>query len=302
MTTPPHSGIWSVAQLRSAGLSKAALSRRVAAGELLHVRRGYYARPDADPACVAAVRVGGRLTSSTALRRHECWVPPDARLHVALAANSSRLRLPPDPLLALHWTSTGPAHRLGGTFGHDVGTLPPLQAMADFLDEAPPPHAVAVMDSMLYKSIVAPASLRDAVCAMPHRIRSLLTLCDSRAESGLESIARVGLRSLGLAVEPQVPLAGYRLDLLVEGRIDVELDGREHHDDPDAFERDRRRDAVVASHGVQPLRFTFGQVMFGWDGVVAAVLGALGGGAFCGGALGGGTPALPHGRFQELRS
>lgn len=273
---PPHSRVWSVGQLRSSGLTKARLAGLVASGRLSHVRRGYYASPDADPECVLAVRVGGRLTGSSALRRNGCWVPPDGRLHVSLRANAARLRIPEGRTVVSHWTAVMPSHALGGIAGDDVGTLPPLLALRDYLSDASLPHAVAAMDSLLHERIASPIDLRDAVAGLPDRVHSLLDLCDARAESEIESIARVGLRAAGLAVEPQVVVGRARLDLLVEGRLAVELDGRETHGGPDAFERDRRRDTAVLLAGIPTLRFSFAQVMHEWGSVRAAVLAALG--------------------------
>ncbi|WP_157127215.1 type IV toxin-antitoxin system AbiEi family antitoxin domain-containing protein [Cnuibacter physcomitrellae] len=287
MSRTPHSHVWSVAQLRSAGLTKARLSGTVASGQLVRVRRGYYAGRDADSECVLAVRVGGRLTGPSALRRFGCWVPPDERLHVSLRANSSRLRSIEGRAVVHHWTSALSSHRIGGIVGDDVGTLPLLQALDDFLAHAALPHAVAAMDSVLHERLASPVALRDAVSALPDRIRAWHDLCDARAESGLESIARVGLRAAGLAVEPQIVVGRARLDLLVEGRLAIELDGKDGHDGPGAFERDRRRDAAVLLEGIPTLRFSFAQVMYEWDTVRAAV--------FAAGADAGLTPAGTRG-------
>lgn len=65
------------------------------------------------------------------------------------------------------------------------------------------------------------------------------------------------------------------VDLLVEGRLIVELDGREFLDDEDAFARDRHRDLVAAATRYRSLRFTWRRVLFEWPRVEAAVLAAL---------------------------
>lgn len=161
--------------------------------------------------------------------------------------------------------------------GDDVGCLPLLLSLGDFLTHAPLPHGVAAMDSVLHERLASPVALRDAVAGLPDRIRTMLDLCDARAESGLESITRVGLRADGLSVEPQVAVGRARIDLLVEGRLAVELDGRDAHDGRDAFERDRRRDTAVLLEGIPTLRFSFRQVMYEWHTVRAAVWAALGG-------------------------
>ncbi len=55
---------------------------------------------------------------------------------------------------------------------------------------------------------------------------------------------------------------GIRVDLMIGERLIVEVDGREHHSDPVAFERDRVRDARLSALGYRVLRFSCNQVMF----------------------------------------
>ena len=64
------------------------------------------------------------------------------------------------------------------------------------------------------------------------------------------------------------------VDLLIDGWLIVELDGREFHED-EQFERDRRRDLESARQRYRTLRFSWRQVMFEWPMVEAAVLAAL---------------------------
>ena len=69
-----------------------------------------------------------------------------------------------------------------------------------------------------------------------------------------------------------------RVDLLVEGAVVVETDGREYHDNDDAFERDRARDRALHARGLVVVRFTRKEVV-STPGLVLAdtlrVLGAL---------------------------
>ncbi|HWV87711.1 MAG TPA: DUF559 domain-containing protein [Capillimicrobium sp.] len=59
-----------------------------------------------------------------------------------------------------------------------------------------------------------------------------------------------------------VKLLGHEVDLLWrERRLAVELDGRETHDTPNAFESDRRRDADRMAQGWRVLRLTWRQVV-----------------------------------------
>ncbi|WP_185201318.1 endonuclease domain-containing protein [Glaciihabitans sp. INWT7] len=82
---------------------------------------------------------------------------------------------------------------------------------------------------------------------------------------------------LGLVVRIQVALApGIRVDMLIGDRLVVEVDGREYHSDPSAFERDRVRDARLTALGYRVLHFSYSQVMYDWPAVEAAILTAMG--------------------------
>ena len=66
--------------------------------------------------------------------------------------------------------------------------------------------------------------------------------------------------------------------MLIGNSLVVEVDGREHHSDPAAFERDRIRDARLTALGYRVLHFSYKQVMYHWPTVEAAILAAVGSG------------------------
>ncbi|WP_062318471.1 endonuclease domain-containing protein [Demequina maris] len=65
------------------------------------------------------------------------------------------------------------------------------------------------------------------------------------------------------------------MDLLVGGRVAVELDGRDYHSDPRAFREDRRRDRALIAAGFIPLRFTYADVVYAPETVIADVTRAV---------------------------
>jgi len=65
------------------------------------------------------------------------------------------------------------------------------------------------------------------------------------------------------------------VDLLVEGRIVVELDGFAYHSGRVEYREDRRRDRELVRQGYLVLRFTFEDVMRDPEIVVRAVLAVL---------------------------
>lgn len=156
------------------------------------------------------------------------------------------------------------------------GVAPALTVVEHAFRSLPPEHALAVLDSALHHRFLRTADLPALAARLPARLRSVVAAADGRADSGIETITHYLLRLLGLrvTVHPLLPGIG-EVDLLVEGRLVVELDGKEWHDPGDAFERDRRRDLVAASTRYRTLRFTWRQVLFEWPSVEAAVLAAL---------------------------
>jgi very-short-patch-repair endonuclease len=66
------------------------------------------------------------------------------------------------------------------------------------------------------------------------------------------------------------------VDLLcAEARLVIELDGAQHLSDPDAYRRDRRKDALLQENGYFVLRFLAEDVGKNLDQVLDAVLRAL---------------------------
>lgn len=263
------------ASLRRLGLPEKRVIELVRSGGLRRVRRGFYARPDARPALVRAVRLGGRLTSYSALREHGVWCPPgDERMHVAVDAHARALRDPDTggPLLdrrdvVVHWKGAVSAER-------SLGIVPVARAVRHLPADLDPAYVVAVLDSVARATNSTTAQLTAEFSSVPRLARALRRV-DARAESGVESIARERLRHAGLEAVPQVRIPPYRADLVVAGRLIIEIDGREFHDGASSFESDRRRTAELTARGFRVLHFSYAQVLYSWPECLAAVLAAL---------------------------
>lgn len=110
--------------------------------------------------------------------------------------------------------------------------------------------------------------------SLPRAARIDVSDCDGLAESGVESLVRVALRDAGLSVESQVRIAGVgRVDLLVEGQVIVEVDGREWHRDQQS--RDYRRDLEATKRGYSVIRVDYEHATSHAQIVVDAVLAAV---------------------------
>ncbi len=99
-------------------------------------------------------------------------------------------------------------------------------------------------------------------------------LADGRAESVLESMARVALVMSGLKPDVQVWIGRMRVDLMI-GNVIIEIDGFEHHSNRTDYRRDRRRCNALTALGYRVLRFSWEEVVPTPEYVVAKVREAL---------------------------
>lgn len=146
-------------------------------------------------------------------------------------------------------------------------------ALAQTLCVLPRRHVVAVLDDVLRRGLLDERAVETFLSALAgrrgcRRVRLWSELADPRAESPLESLARLSCLDGGVPPDDlQVvvrdgtgrPVArgdmGWRL---ADGRwLLAELEGKEFHDVPEALLHDRRRqNALVASRAAEVLRFT----------------------------------------------
>jgi len=172
----------------------------------------------------------------------------------------------------------------------DVEAQRPIAAVADALARMltcfPAEAALVTIDSALAAHRVTVEQIA-ARLQGPQRIRAQLALrqADGRSQSPTETLARLALVRAGLPCVPSVKIAGVGwVDLLVDGRIVVELDGFAYHSGREQYREDRRRDRELVRQGYTVLRFTFEDVMRDPGIVVRAVLAALGAHSRTGGA------------------
>lgn len=132
---------------------------------------------------------------------------------------------------------------------------------------------MAVLDSTLrMPNPYSEADLRQIFAGAPHRVLRLLDRVDPLAGSGTESVTRFRLRTAHVGVRSQVEIEDLgRVDLLVGERLIVECDSKEHHNNVQRRE-DNRRDRVAVLGGYRVLRFDYDDVMFRWDTVLAEIM------------------------------
>ncbi|MBO3100570.1 endonuclease domain-containing protein [Cellulomonas fengjieae] len=253
----------------------AALQRALSTRAVVRVAHGIYGLPGWSTAAAAAVAHGAALGCVTAVG-HAGIAVLQVPVHPHLSVPRSRGRTPStsrDSIPAvLHRESGRPAGRVVG-----VRAVPLESALARMLVCCTPGQALVSIDNALHlRRTTAESILRSIPATAAVRARLLLGRADERSRSPLETVARLALRGAGLRVEPGVviPMVG-EVDLVVEGRVVVELDGLAYHSGRREFTEDRRRDRELAIQGFVVLRFTAQDVLADIARVVATVRAAL---------------------------
>lgn len=254
-----QTGLYSTRLLRANGLTKHDVRRAVAAGTLTRPRRGWYATGTTPPEVITAARVGGRLTCLGALRLHGAWTLDEPELHVRVADGVAIGRV---GRVHVHWTPQ--------RIGPGVDTV--AEALRSAITCADLRSLVIAIDSLANRGILGTTELR-AVLDTTSRGRRAWALHDPAAESGIETLVRLGLRRHRIRVATQVSIAGVgRVDFLVGQRLVIEADGYDWHGDRVAFERDRERDRELVRRGYVVIRASYRQVTTDLDAVIVAVL------------------------------
>lgn len=258
-----------MSRLVAAGVSAPQLQRATREGAIRRVQRGWYALPSAPVSVVRAVRAGGSLTGPSAARLLGLWVPPDSRLHVAVARNASGVASPAFRAadLCVHWAGSGRR------------SLEPVEPITRVLQHAvdcqAEEMAIVLMDSALNLGFAGLTlrRLRHEFAGLPLRYQRAVAKADPGAQSGIETLVRLRLRSRGIRVRTQVYRSAVgHVDFLVGDRLVIEVDGREHHDTVEGFATDRERDLMLFASDHRSLRLTYDHVMYRWGEIEPLIL------------------------------
>ncbi|HEX4443471.1 MAG TPA: DUF559 domain-containing protein [Galbitalea sp.] len=276
-------GIATKAQLELVGLTGFDLTAAVRRGQIRRVRRAHYSTAAATPDALQAVRVGGRLAGVSAAKSFGLWSGFDARLHVALPANASRLRTNLPPSVAdditpdistratvLHWVQPSEP-------GPDCWRVSIDDCVRQVLDWCDYETAVACLDSARTAFAWDDRRIRSIFHGAPSALRARAAASRAGSDAGTESIVRQRLLKRGVTVRQQVQISGVgRVDMIVNGtKVVIEIDGRAHHSSDEAFENDRRRDAELAARGYIVVRLSFSKIFADWAWCLNAVLNAM---------------------------
>ncbi|WP_336632474.1 MULTISPECIES: type IV toxin-antitoxin system AbiEi family antitoxin domain-containing protein [unclassified Microbacterium] len=258
-------GVVRTRTLRLAGATRGDLRRAVASDAVVRVREGVYATPRTHPLVHAAAAHGGELACVSALRRRGVWVLDDADLHVWVGPHGRTFD---------HDGCRCVTHRDDGVaaFG-EVGVTRALVQVASCLgDEA----FFAAFESAWRLGLLGATERAEVRASLRPRQRWLVDIARGDADSGLESILRLRLLRLGITVTRQVriPTVGC-VDVVIDGVLILEADGRAGHAREAERHKDLVRDARAAALGFETLRFDYALILHDWPLVRDAVLARL---------------------------
>lgn len=238
-------------------LSPKALEVGVRAGKIIRVRRGVYALqpPDITGRLAALDMASGTrivVCMQTAAEMYGFDTEPDERLHIL----DPGIRIRPSPELMVHQRVGAPLRKVRGR----LATAPAWTAV-EIARTLRRPRALAVLDAALHADRCTRAELVAAAAEQKGRrgivhVRELVQIADGRAESPMESEARLvfldgGLPTPELQYET-IDLHGklWRVDFAwPDAKVVAEYDSVEWHANPEAWKHDRMKTARLQECG-----------------------------------------------------
>lgn len=256
-------GVLHKRQLVALGARDRDLTRAVRSGDVRRPRRGWYSTlPPTDPRFVA-VAVGGRLTGAAAVALVGGWLwlwrPP---ITVSVPRNAARLR----PRKGVKVVYDPPDVIARG--GYSAVSM--RDALRRAVLEVSFEEAVSLWDWASKSDCFEEGDLDKVAAALPADARGVTLWADRESQSFPESITRVRIVQAGHTVTSQEPVgAGQAIDLVVDGVVGLEVDGREFH--ADTFEKDRDKDLSIVLGGRSSMRVSFAMIRDSWPRIAQAL-------------------------------
>lgn len=278
-----HGGLIATFELHREGYDRHSIARAVKTRVITRVRQGWFASPQIHPELREAARVGGRLSCASGIALQGFWSHPTDDLHIAVNPNTCRLRTRTNmrerladatqPNTRIHWRQN--VEPIASTRQSRL-MLTPIECLTDALSCQPIEIVACLADAVLRTRPSLARAWSHLVEDAPTIHRNSLRIVDGMCESGTESLLRFRMQRFGLRLRSQVTIAGVgRVDFCVGDQLVIEVDGMTYHSDPERFENDRHRDAVLSRLGFRVLRFSYRQIMHGWAEVESAILSAV---------------------------
>lgn len=274
------------ARLFRAGHTRRQIASAVADGAILRVRKGWYTLPNTPDAAIEAFRIGGRLTGLSAFKTYGYWTPSTPKLHVTVPRDARALRRPRDMHTRLAridrqhceitWTDERAARDSDCPWRTSV-----IDSLVHILTHEGRVASIICLDAALNAALHGRPGIDeddlDVIFARaPRFAQPWRAELDGRSGAGGETEFRLRCTAAGIPFVPQPYVAGVGyLDGQIGPHTFVEINGREWHDNPVAFEVDPTRDATIASRHGRVLRFSYTLFRTSWALTEAALRSAI---------------------------
>jgi very-short-patch-repair endonuclease len=293
------SKVATAAAWQDAGISEYQLKTLVRSGRLTRVRRGVYAtRPAIDYAAANPRRghalqvaaVGSAVGRDAVASHHSAALihginllsEPMGTVTLTRPPGKRTSRLRSDGIV-FHTAALPPGHVMS-RYGLLVTTVP--RTVIDLARTSPFRDAVVAADSALQAELTTKAELAVVAGTCPgwpgiQRARRVIEFSDERAESALESCARIAFAQAGLAPpELQVTVHGpdwsFRVDFCwPEHRVIAEADGLAKYSERKDLAEQFRRDRLLRDAGYQVIHFTWHELMRTPEVVIGRIRAAI---------------------------
>lgn len=259
-------------QLRLAGLTPAMIRSRLSAGWLRPVYPGVYIVGPADDvefgrevAALLLCHLDAVLSHSSSAALWALPVPAGPTVHVMVTSKRQpRVR----PELQVHRSRCLPPADV--TTKHGLPLTTPARTLLDLADLLSPRQLERALDEALAQRITSRTKLYELLARSGPGRRGAPILLKLLAAQNPPAITRSEAeeRLLALIVAAHLPrpevnvrVHGYELDFFWrDAGVVAEVDGIQWHSTPGAVRRDRRKDAVLARHGLVVIRITWEQI------------------------------------------
>jgi len=251
-------------QLLDGGIPIGALRAALARGDVIRVRRYWVATNGAPALLVEAARASARLACVSAAAHRGWWMPEGSASEVHLAVRPDA-KVPPGTTAFIHWSAPlvpQPSHRLVESV---PDTLEHVAACATY------EQALVVWESACVHEHLHPEALA-RIRWRSTKARRLAAAARGKSDSGLETLFVVRLAPWGVTIRQQVEIAGHDVDVLIGELLVVQLDGFAFHSTPADRQRDVAHDRELRARGYTVLRFTYRDVVAGWERVERVIV------------------------------
>ncbi len=249
-------------QLAARNVTPAALRLAVQRGRVIRLRRGVYGCTHLDRSMARAARIGGAVSCVSLLGAHGVWAGHSGQLHLQVPPHSS---VTATSGTRIHWETP--------RFGmHSQWQASRMQALWQAIRCLDAENALAALESAVHEEFLTWEQVQQVVSIAPRRLQSIIRRMIPNSGSGNETIVRMRVEDAGYHVEPQgyVPGMGHQ-DLVIEGCVGLDVDGRKWHESDDRFAIDRDRDVHVEGLGRHVLRIRTAHIFRTWPHTLAVI-------------------------------